>query len=926
MVLVTGGTGFLGGHLLLELLNSETPLRALISEKGKPEKVLSVWKHYVKDPHKLLGRVEWISGDMMDRASLKEAFAGVEKVYHCAALVSFNPGMKRRMHEVNVQGTKHIVNLCIETNVWKLIHVSSIAAVRSSIDGNMAVEQDGYPIKPKSWYTRTKTMGEMEVWRGITEGLSAVVVNPSVILGPGKWNTGSPRVFSICHKGLKFYTRGSTGFVDVRDVVKIMIQLMDSDILNERFIVNAANLTYEEVFKKVADALRVKAPSMYASPFITELVWRGEFLKSLITKIPPRVTRQTARTAHAKQSYSAGKIEDRLGYTFASIDETEEICIGSVAKLKEKIDKAVEAGFMKSNPLASYKENDYSDDNYSLFDLHRPFVDEIVLVSKKGQKMLREPDLIDVWFDSGAMPYAQVHYPFATKEKEFKDLFPADFIAEGVDQTRGWFFTLHAIAGILFDSVAYKNIISNGLVLDKTGNKMSKRLGNVIDPFETIEKYGSDPLRWYMVTNAQPWDNLKFDIDGVEEVRRKFFGTLYNTYSFFALYANVDGFDNSAAEIPLEKRPEIDRWIFSLLNTLIKEVEQHYENYELTKVSRAIQEFVMENLSNWYVRLNRKRYWGGEFDDDKLSAYQSLYACLETVAILASPIAPFYCDKIFCDLNAVTGKYTADSVHLIDFPKYNPQYIDRDLELRMNIAQTISSMILGLRRKINIKVRQPLSKIMVPVSDRKFEDQLQKVAPLILSEVNVKEIDFLKDTSGVLVKKIKPNFKTLGPRYGKLMKQISSAIANFSQDVIAKIESEGEYSFEIDDQNIVLTCDDVEIVSEDIPGWLVANEGKITVALDVTVTSELRNEGIAREFINRIQNLRKDSGLEVTDKIHIRIMKHREIIEAVENFSEYIGSQTLANKIDLVDELNSDKAIEVELTDEIKTLLQINKI
>jgi isoleucyl-tRNA synthetase len=495
-----------------------------------------------------------------------------------------------------------------------------------------------------------------------------------------------------------------------------------------------------------------------------------------------------------------------------------------------------------------------------------------------------------------------------------------------VDQTRGWFFTLHALAGILFDSVAYKNIISNGLVLDKNGNKMSKRLGNAVDPFETIEKYGSDPLRWYLMTNAQPWDNLKFDMEGVEEVRRKFFGTLYNTYSFFALYANVDGFDHSKEKIPVEQRPEIDRWIISLLNSLIRETETHYENYELTRAGRAIQEFVMENLSNWYVRLNRKRFWGGDFDDDKLSAYQTLYECLETVAVLASPIAPFFTDKIFCDLNSISGNHPVDSVHLVDFPAFNKNYIDQDLEQRMSIAQAISSMVLSLRRKVNIKVRQPLSKMMIPVPDRKFEEQLQKVSSLILSEVNVKELDYLKDASGVLVKKIKPNFKTLGPRYGKLMKQISAALAGFSQEDISELESAGEKTIHIENEKVVLTSEDVEIISEDIPGWLVANEGKITVALDVTVTDKLRNEGIAREFINRIQNLRKESGLEVTDKIEIRIKKHQEIIEAVENFSDYIGSQTLATKIDLVDELRSDKAFPVDLTDEIKTFILINKI
>ncbi len=609
-----------------------------------------------------------------------------------------------------------------------------------------------------------------------------------------------------------------------------------------------------------------------------------------------------------------------------SEDKSEMKCIGSVKELKEEIEKAVKAGFMKSNALDGYAESDFSSANYEQFDLHRPFVDEVVLLSDSGKKMYREPDLIDVWFDSGAMPYAQVHYPFATKVKEFDSIFPADFIAEGVDQTRGWFFTMHAIASILFDSVAYKNIISNGLVLDKNGNKMSKRLGNAVDPFATIEKYGSDPLRWYMITNAQPWDNLKFDIEGIEEVRRKFFGTLYNTYSFFALYANVDGFDHTGPEIPVEERPEIDRWIISLLNTLIKDVEGFYEDYEPTRAGRAIQEFVMENLSNWYVRLNRKRFWGGEKDTNKWAAYQTLYSCLETVALLASPIAPFYSDKLFCDLNAVTQKHNCESVHLMDFPGYASKQIDKDLEQRMNIAQQVSSMVLGLRRKVNIKVRQPLSKIMVPVHNHKFEEQLHKVAPLILSEVNVKEIDYLKDTSGVLVKKIKPNFKTLGPRFGKYMKQISQAIGQFSQEDISKFEEEQQFSLNLEEKTIQLLPEDVEIISEDIPGWLVANEGKLTVALDVTLTEELRQEGIAREFINRIQNIRKDSGLEVTDKINLKIMKHAEITLAVENFREYIGSQTLADSIALVDELKADESTEVLIDNETKTLLQIEKI
>lgn len=610
---------------------------------------------------------------------------------------------------------------------------------------------------------------------------------------------------------------------------------------------------------------------------------------------------------------------------WVSEDKTEEKCIGSVTELKAEIDKSVKAGFMKSNPLASYKENDYSSGNYSNFDLHRPFVDEVILVSDSGKKMHRETDLIDVWFDSGAMPYAQVHYPFATGKEEFKKVFPADFIAEGVDQTRGWFFTLHAISSMLFDSVAFKNIVSNGLVLDKKGNKMSKRLGNAIDPFKTIEDCGSDPLRWYMITNAQPWDNLKFDSEGIDEVRNKFFGTLYNTYSFFALYANVDGFDHSKQEVPVKDRPEIDRWIISLLNSLIKEVEEHYHNYEPTKAGRAIQDFVIENLSNWYVRLNRKRFWGGEFNQDKLAAYQTLYQCLETISILASPIAPFYSDKIFTDLNSVSGKHKVSSVHLSDFPSYNASLIDKDLEERMDIAQRLSSMILGLRRKVSIKVRQPLSKMMVPVPDKKFEEQLQAVDSLIKTEVNVKEIEYLQESTGILVKKIKPNFKTLGPRFGKLMKQIAASINEFSQEDIATIESTGNYDLKIDGHDVNLTIEDVEIISEDIPGWLVANDGKLTVALDVTITEELKQEGIAREIVNRIQNLRKDSGLEVTDKIQIRILEHAAINNAVKNYKEYIGSQTLAH-IDLVSEISSGESKDLILDDTTKTLLQMNKI
>ena len=579
-------------------------------------------------------------------------------------------------------------------------------------------------------------------------------------------------------------------------------------------------------------------------------------------------------------------------------DKTEEKCIGSVAELKKEIEKAIDAGLMKENPLSGYKEGDNSATNYEQFDLHRPFVDDIILLSDKGKPMKRETDLIDVWFDSGAMPYAQYHYPF-NKDIDFSNVFPADYIAEGVDQTRGWFFTLHAIAAMISDSVSFKNIISNGLVLDKNGNKMSKRLGNAVDPFDTIEEYGSDPLRWYMLTNAQPWDNLKFDIAGVDEVKRKFFSTLYNTYSFFALYANIDGFNYDEEEVPLEERQEIDRWIISLLNTLVKEVNNCFEDYDITRAARAIQNFVTEDLSNWYVRLNRKRYWGGEYNKDKVAAYQTLYTCLETVSRLAAPVAPFYMDRIFTDLNSVTEKFDEHSVHLTLFPEWNEDHIDEELEKRMDIAQKVSSMILGLRRKVSIKVRQPLSRIMIPVTNGKFKERFEAVKDLILSEVNVKEVEYIEDTSGVLVKKIKPNFKTLGPRHGKMMKQISAAIGSLDQKDISAFENSGSHILSLAGEEVNLSLDDVEIISEDIPGWLVANEGTLTVALDVTVTDELRQEGIAREFVNRIQNLRKESGFDVTDKIHVSIENLDEIAPAVRKHSGYIGSQTLADHIEL---------------------------
>jgi isoleucyl-tRNA synthetase len=587
-------------------------------------------------------------------------------------------------------------------------------------------------------------------------------------------------------------------------------------------------------------------------------------------------------------------------------DNSEEICIESVEELYNEIEKSVAAGLMASNP---YKEKgfvpgEYNQDNYEKIDLHRPYVDDIILVSKEGKPMKRELDLIDVWFDSGAMPYAQIHYPFENKELlDTNQVYPADFIAEGVDQTRGWFFTLHAIATMVFDSVSYKAVISNGLVLDKNGNKMSKRLGNAVDPFSTIEKYGSDPLRWYMITNSSPWDNLKFDVEGIEEVRRKFFGTLYNTYSFFALYANVDGFEYKEADVPVAERPEIDRWILSVLNSLVKEVDSCYNDYEPTKAGRLISDFVNDNLSNWYVRLNRKRFWGGGYSQDKLSAYQTLYTCLETVAKLMAPIAPFYADKLYMDLIAATGRDTVVSVHLAKFPVCNSSLIDAALEARMQMAQDVTSMVLALRRKVNIKVRQPLQCIMIPVSDEAQRTHIEAVKSLIINEVNVKEINFVDGTAGILVKKVKCDFKKLGPKFGKQMKAVAAAVGELPQEAIAELEKNGRYTLSLTDGEAVIEAADVEIISEDIPGWLVANEGKLTVALEVTVTEELRREGIARELVNRIQNIRKSSGFEITDKIRIRLSKNQETDDAVNEYNSYICNQVLGVSLELVDEV-----------------------
>ena len=604
-------------------------------------------------------------------------------------------------------------------------------------------------------------------------------------------------------------------------------------------------------------------------------------------------------------------------------DAKEEKVIGSVEELVAEINKAVAAGVMKENPFKDFKVGDMSEANYDQIDLHKNIVDEIILVSDSGKPMKRESDLIDVWFDSGAMPYAQVHYPFENKDKiDEGKAFPADYIAEGVDQTRGWFYTLHAIATAVFDTISYKNVMSNGLVLDKNGQKMSKRLGNAVDPFETLAKYGADATRWYMISNANPWDNLKFDVDGIEEVRRKFFGTLYNTYSFFALYANLDGFTYAEAEVPLEKRPEIDRWILSELHTLIAKVKEAFLDYEPTRATRLISDFVQENLSNWYVRLCRRRFWKGEYEEDKISAYQTLYTCLEVVAKLSAPVAPFFMDRLYRDLNGVTGKDKAESVHLTDYPESKTQYIDKALESKMEKAQNISSLVLSLRKKEMIKVRQPLQKILIPTLSEAEKAEILAVANLIKHEVNVKEIEFIDDASGILVKQIKPNFRTLGPKYGKQMKDIAAVINGFTQQDIQAFERQGTKEITLDGEKLTLTLDDVEITSQDIEGWLVASSSTgLVVALDATITDELRAEGIARELVNRIQNLRKDTGLEVTDRIRILLQQQDTLEKAVRANEAYIKAETLANEILFADTLQGEEVA----FDDIVTKIAVEK-
>jgi isoleucyl-tRNA synthetase len=599
-------------------------------------------------------------------------------------------------------------------------------------------------------------------------------------------------------------------------------------------------------------------------------------------------------------------------------EEGEEKCIGSIEELREEISKSVEAGIMDVSKM------EHIDPSKPDFDLHRPYVDHVILVSPTGKPMFRETDLIDVWFDSGAMPYAQWHYPFENAA-EFKNAFPADFIAEGVDQTRGWFFTLHALAVMLFDSVAFKNVVSNGLVLDKNGSKMSKRLGNAADPFDTLEKYGPDATRWYMISNAQPWDNLKFNLDGIAEVQRKFFGTLYNTYSFFALYANIDGFTFNEKEIPVAERNELDRWIVSLLNSLVKEVDASYADYEPTKAARLVTDFVSEHLSNWYVRLSRRRFWKGDYTEDKIAAYQTLYTCLDTISRLMAPIAPFFAEQLFIDLNSSSGRDKNLSVHLAEFPVANERFIDILLEEKMQLAQDISSMVLSLRKKVNIKVRQPLQRILIPAGDEKFMAQVHAIRDLILSEVNVEEIEFLKDTAGVLIKKVKPNFKALGPKIGGLMKQLTARVADITQEEIQHLEQKGLLPLRFGDVMFDLLLSDVEILSEDIPGWQVANQGKLTVALDITISDDLKEKGFAREVINRIQNIRKDKGFEVTDRITVIMQAPDEIKRSIQNNFDYIRSEILATSFDLVDKLDSADAISVDVDDDLIILTEVNK-
>ncbi|SCY26864.1 Isoleucyl-tRNA synthetase [Nonlabens sp. Hel1_33_55] len=602
---------------------------------------------------------------------------------------------------------------------------------------------------------------------------------------------------------------------------------------------------------------------------------------------------------------------------------TEVTIIGSIEELMAEIEKSIAAGFMTENPFEGFKSGDMSEANYDLVDLHKNVVDAIYLVGKNGEKLTREADLIDVWFDSGSMPYSQWHYPFENKEDVENQLRKADFIAEGVDQTRGWFYTLHAIATMISDDVAYKNVVSNGLVLDKNGQKMSKRLGNAADPFKTLGKYGADATRWYMVSNANPWDNLKFDLDGITEVQRKFFGTLYNTYSFFALYANVDGFSFRESEIPLADRPEIDRWVLSELNTLIKDTTAFYEDYEPTKAARAITTFVTENLSNWYVRLCRRRFWKGDYQQDKIAAYQTLYTCLKTVAQLGAPIAPFFMDQLYRDLTIVCETDASESVHLSKFPTFDENAIDPELEEKMHKAQIISSLTLSLRKKESIKVRQPLQRIMIPVLAQHDKEQIEAIADLVKSEVNVKEIELIDDASGILVKEIKPNFKALGPRFGKDMKLVAGLINSFQQEDIALLEKTGEKSIDVDGKQITLGLDDVEITSKDIEGWLVANQSGITVALDVSISPELKKEGISRELVNRIQNIRKDSGLEVTDRITIELQAQDEIDAAVQSNEQYIKDETLADSIEIINQL--DNGTEIDF-DELTTVIRIKKI